>query len=331
MIVLKNKVFAVGHRQELSYFQLDTLTAINEAEIILIDFGHFRSASTKYLQGLIFSGKEIYIDSTYELIEESVLLKIQELSNIQQISYFYNPRRNTELVNSLISKGLKCFPEQYFIEYAERYIPVVDDIMPAKDFLCLTGKITPERTYLVSLLSKFNLLDSGYVSFFNAESIDQTFDSVSIEDSYRSYISEPAKQIIKDEMAKIKLPLTVDQPLLTGELSHSKLFNASLYEAVDFVIVPETGGSLGPWQEFFVTEKTIKCILTNKKFIPVGNQYFLKNLKDYYLTRHNRDISDLVNWYDDSFDSIPTTEKRIEEIVNIVKNTVESRNNGEQQ
>ena len=132
-------------------------------------------------------------------------------------------------------------------------------------------------------------------------------------------------------MAKIKLPLTVDQPLLTGELSHSKLFNASLYEAVDFVIVPETGGSLGPWQEFFVTEKTIKCILTNKKFIPVGNQYFLKNLKDYYLTRHNRDISDLVNWYDDSFDSIPTTEKRIEEIVNIVKNTVESRNNGEQQ
>ena len=166
MIVLKNKVFAVGHRQELSYFQLDTLTAINEAEIILIDFGHFRSASTKYLQGLIFSGKEIYIDSTYELIEESVLLKIQELPNIQQISYFYNPRRNTELVNSLISKGLKCFPEQYFIEYAERYIPVVDDIMPAKDFLCLTGKITPERTYLVSLLSRI-VIDHIYQNLQN--------------------------------------------------------------------------------------------------------------------------------------------------------------------
>jgi hypothetical protein len=327
VIILKNKVFAVGHWQELSFFQLNTLTAINEAEIILFDFTSFNSASIKYLQGLIFLGKEIYIDSTYELIEESVLLKIQRLRNIQQISYFYNPRSNgnlTKRVNSLISKGLKCFPAQYFIDYPERYIPVVNGIMPAKDFLCLTGKITAERTYLVSLLSKFDLLDSGYVSFFNTESVDQEFDSSSIYDSYRSNLSEPAKQIIKDEMSKIKLPLTVDQPLLTKYLSHSKLFNASLYAAVDFVIVPETGGSL-THNEFFVTEKTIKCILTNKKFIPVGSQYFLKNLKEYYLTQHNRDISALVNWYDDSFDSIQTTEKRIEQIVNIVKNTVESK------
>jgi hypothetical protein len=327
VIVLKNSVFAIGHWEELSFFQLTNLTSIEEAKIVLFDFNNFSLASTEYLQNLIFSGKEIYIDSTYELIEESVLLKIQKLTNIQQVRYFYNPRSNSNLsnlLNDLSSKGLKCFPAQYFIDYAERYTPVVNGVMPAKDFLCLTGKITSERTYLISLLSKFNLLDSGYVSFFNTESVDQTFDSSSIYDSYRSNLSEPAKQIIKDEISKIKLPLIVDQPLLTKDLSHSKLFNASLYAAVDFVIVPETKGSL-KYNEFFVTEKTIKCILTNKKFIPVGSQYFLKNLKDYYLTHHNRDISALVDWYDDSFDSIQTAEKRIEQIVNIVKDTVESK------
>jgi hypothetical protein len=327
MIVLNNKVFSKGHWKELSFFQLDNVTSIDAAEIVLIDFTKFIVLPTEYLQNLILLGKKIYIDSTYELLEESVLLKIQQLKNIHKIYYFYNPRNfnsTDKLLSILTAKGLKCFPAQYFIDYAERYTPVSNTELPPKDFLCLTGKITPERTYLVSLLSKFNLLDNGYVSFFNTDSVDQTFDSSSIYDSYRSNLSEPAKQIIKDEMSKITLPLTVDQPLLTKDLSHSKSFNASLYAAVDFVIVPETKGSL-TYNEFFVTEKTIKCILTNKKFIPIGSQYFLKNLKAYYKTKHNTDISNLVDWYDDSFDSVQTTEKRIEQIVNIVKDAVESK------
>jgi hypothetical protein len=267
----------------------------------------------------------IYIDSTYELIEACVLDKIQKLKSLKQVYYFYHPR-NVNRVDNLLyickSKGLNCFPSQYFIDHGTKYQPDLSgEKLTKKHFLCLTGKITPYRTFLIALLSKFNLLDYGYVSFFH-NAVDKNFDNGITDNYLNSNLSSYAKNIIKEELNKIKLPLIVDEPNLSRSLSHKKTFNAVPYQAVNFVIVPETNGSL-TYNEFFVTEKTIKCVLTNKKFIPVASQHFLKNLKEYYKLL-DTDISNLVDWYDNSFDILPSTEERIERIVEIVKNTIES-------
>ncbi len=93
-------------------------------------------------------------------------------------------------------------------------------------------------------------------------------------------MSSRAKKIIRKELKQIQLPIVADDNLFGDNLSHTKDFNAELYDAVDFVVVPETYGCTNN-DNFFPTEKTIKCILMNKKFIVVGNQYFLKNLKKY--------------------------------------------------
>jgi hypothetical protein len=126
-------------------------------------------------------------------------------------------------------------------------------------------------------------------------------------------------------MKKLKLPLVADTNQFNMQISHTKKFNAELYNAVDFVIVPETTGCTMQ-DNFFPTEKTVKCILMNKKFIPLASKGFLRNLKRYYMTEFNKDISHLTDWCDTSFDDITDLEKRTKMVVNIVAHEI-SKNN----
>lgn len=133
---------------------------------------------------------------------------------------------------------------------------------------------------------------------------------------------------IRDELKKMNLPLVADTTHFSYKISHTKEFNAALYNAVDFVIVPETTRCTMNGN-FFPTEKTIKCINLNKKFIPIASKGFIKNLKKYYKDNFNKDISNLTDWCDTSFDDIISLEERIKRVVKRVANEISnySKNN----
>jgi hypothetical protein len=190
--------------------------------------------------------------------------------------------------------------------------------MPKKHYLCLTGKVNPSRTFLIALLSKYNLLQYGHVSYFGEDYTDKNFDKQKIDD-YKNdpFLSANAKEFIRKELTQIKLPIIADTMQFNAEISHTKMFNAELYSAVDFVVVPETTGCT-IHGNFFPTEKTVKCINLNKKFIPIASVRYLKKLKAYYKDNFDKDISHLTDWCDTSFDNITNLEKRTITVVKTI-------------
>lgn len=327
---LSKKTFPLHHNLNLSFFRLTNITSFEDANIILIDFNTFDTLSDTDVDQYINSNKIIYIDGTYELIEDSILKKLDRFPKLNSVYYFCNPRNNRysrDLLLKLRQKGLTCVPNQYFIKYASFYQPSINSTpMPKKSYLCLTGKVNPSRTFLISLLSKYNLLKHGYVSYFGEDYTAENFNGEIIDD-YRdaSFLSPLSKSFIRDELTKIDLPLVADTSYFFDKISHTKEYNVALYNAVDFVIVPETHGCAIAGN-FFPTEKTIKCINLNKKFIPVASKGFLKNLKKYYKDNFNKDISNLTDWCDTSFDDMISLEERIKRVVKIAANEISNYN-----
>lgn len=307
----------------LSFIQVSNLVSDKEAKIVLFDQLEFNFSPVEVIQAYLDLDKELYIDSTYELMESTTVFKICELKNIDKITYFYNPRTSTDLnqtIELLKIKGLTCVPRQYFADYMNVYEPVYEDKLVNKTFLCLNGKLTAERIFLVSLLSQYNLLQHGYVSLFDEK--NNLFECEPVEDIVNnSTFSTGAKTSMLSEFNKLSLPLTVDTDIMSPEISHSRQFNRDIYDAVDFAIVPETTGNVTRG-EFFITEKTIKCILTNTKFIAVACLFYIKQLKEYFYTNFNKDISHLTDWCDTSYDEIENTEERIKKVVEIAHSLV---------
>jgi hypothetical protein len=327
MICVKDKAFSPGINS-LGFFKLNNLSSETDAEVIIIDTYHFVNMHNDDIQYYLDSNKCVYIDSTYEMMEQNILEKISVLNNIHNIYYFYNPRKNennNQLLILLRERGLNCISRQHFIDNASVYEPYYQNSLPNKKYACLTGKLNISRIFLVSLLSKYNLLDHGHVSFFNTDSIDKNFtqssDIKTLIDSSKFSIEN--KYIMNGETARIRLPLVVDSNVLDSKLSHERMFNASIYDSVDFVIVPETEGNVLR-EEFFVTEKTIKCILMNKKFVAIASRFFIKKLKEYYMNNFSKDISHLTDWCDTSYDEIESLEERIEKVVEIVNSQVKN-------
>jgi len=334
---LNKKTFPLHHNSGLSFLQLTNITSFQDAEAVLIDFNTFSSMKDKEIRWYINSKKIIYIDGTYEFLNNTVLEILENLSNILQcdlgaVHYFCNPVNHERLSQyplllKLTQKGLICTPDHYFIRYSNIYQPDINaDTLPKQRYLCLTGKLNPSRTFLIALLSKYNLLQYGHVSYFGEDGIDKEFDTQKI-DHYKTanFLSLPAKYIIRVEMKKLKLPLVADINQFNIKVSHTKKFNAELYSAVDFVIVPETTGCTLDGN-FFPTEKTVKCINLNKKFIPIASVGYLKKLKAYYKDNFDKDISHLTDWCDTSFDNITDLEKRIMMVVKTVAHEISKSN-----
>ena len=330
---LNKKIFPLHHNSSLSFLQLTNITSFQDAEAVLISFNTFSSMEDKEIYNYINSKKIIYIDGSYEVLSTIVLEKLNKVplnQRLNSVCYFCNPTNNTydqTLLLKLRQRGLICDPDQFFINYANIYQPDINAAtMPKQRYLCLTGKLNPSRTFLIALLSKYNLLQYGHVSYFGEDYIDKDFDPRKIDDyKTENFLSPSAKNVIEDEMKKLKLPLVADTNQFNMEISHTKKFNAELYSAVDFVIVPETTGCTLDGN-FFPTEKTVKCINLNKKFIPIASVGYLKKLKAYYKDNFDKDISHLTDWCDTSFDNITDLEKRIMMVVKTVAHEISKSN-----
>jgi len=170
----------------------------------------------------------------------------------------------------------------------------------------------------VSYLSYYDLIKDGYISYFGESHVDKNFDIHSINDVFNLSLTPEQQEKIQIGLSKIKLPLILDEQFLTKDVSHSFFYPGYYYNLVDFVLVCETNQY--PRDDiFFVTEKTTKAIDLNKRILVQGTKNFINNLKSYYFTHMNKDISHLTDWCDISYDKATGVE-RIEFITNIIKN-----------
>lgn len=329
-MIINKKTFISEPYNQLGFLRFPNETTLIDAEVVVYDIHEFVLTSHKKIDNLIRNGKSIYIDGTWEKLEPIVLEKIDGLLEINSVHYFYCPKASEDhsqvLLSKLIQRGLVCVPKQYFINYANYYKPAVNSApMPRKSYLCLTGKVNPTRTFLIALLSEYKLLQHGHVSYFGENHTDPNFDLHKIDEfNNADYLSHEAKRRIRKELKQIKLPIIADVNKFDGTISHTKVFNAWLYFAVDFVIVVETFGCTNS-EDFFPTEKTSKCILMNKKFIPIASKGFLRKLKSYYMSEFNKDISHLTDWCDTSFDNESSLEERVKRVVEVSHNEINKR------
>ena len=331
-MILTEPTFFYGGRKfpfdvTLSFIKSSNIVeTVEEATCVVFDVVTFPFLDTKngILTDLIKTNKKIILDSTYELLWEPILLKMLEMQNLNNVEYYCIERRPDyaeETISKCIDLGLKIYQSQYFADYQEYFKPLVsDNIIEKKKYVLYTGKTRPERTLLVSLLAQCDLLGYGYVSYFGDDyneyykngKIEHVFDLLQVAEN------ENLKTKVKEGISKLRLPLKIDVEKLSYGTAHSKNFNADYYLASEFAVVCETNYD----HDFFITEKTTKSILLNKKFLVYGSLNYVSKLKEYYHRKFNRDISHLTDWCDLSYDSEPNKGKRAELIVEQIKNNV---------
>ena len=105
----------------------------------------------------------------------------------------------------------------------------------------------------------------------------------------------------------------------THGITHTRFYNGDYYKVVDFVIVVESDVSEGL---HFITEKTMKCIQQDKKFILLASKGSLANLKHEVKEHLNLDITHLTDWCDISYDEIGNIWERLDKIINITKDKI---------
>jgi hypothetical protein len=163
------------------------------------------------------------------------------------------------------------------------------------------------RAYFVNKLYQNNLIDYGFISFFenpyldsflqNSERYDElelNFDDIkSIKDNYKNYT-----------------PMIIDNPD-SNEVAdyHNFLSRSKEYEESYFTIVSETNAKS---DYCFITEKTTKPIMNLHPFVVLGNPHTLKVLKKYGFKTFDR-------WWDESYDNEFNFKTRSNMVLNIVK------------
>lgn len=329
-MILDDSVFVYGGRKdfdyEISFFHVPNITeSIESCNIILIPGWTFFSISFDDFKNLLESNKKIILDFTYELIDQNLVARLIKYEYLGNVEYYCNDRGldyELENVSTCLEKGLKLYKSQFFIDNQHEYYPIFKKLnVLQKKFVMYTGKTRPERTLMVALLSYNNLLDYGYVSYFG-DTHNLYYKNEKVIDVYKLEDVKNDNQLyekVKFGIEKLSIPLTIDVNKLSYETSHSKNFLANYYQASDFAVVLETEYD----NNFFVTEKTIKCILCDKKFIVFACQGFVKKLKDYYLNKLGIDISHLTDWCDTSYDNEPNKIRRAELIIEEVKRQIE--------
>ena len=87
--------------------------------------------------------------------------------------------------------------------------------------------------------------------------------------------------------------------------SKTTYFNASFLEKSFVYVITET---VSEYPYPYLSEKTWKTILCKIPFMIVGSQHSLKQLKEFGFKTFD-------NWWDESYDNLPTTKERISHIV----------------
>jgi hypothetical protein len=163
------------------------------------------------------------------------------------------------------------------------------------------------RSYFLNKLYKENLIDKGYISFF---------ENPHFENFVNNSNQYPQLNLEYEDILDIKnnyknyYPLIIDNN--DGEKVadfHNFLSRKDEYENSYFTIVSETNAES---KYCFITEKTTKPIMNLHPFIIMGNPKILSVLKSYGFKTFNK-------WWDESYDDEMDFKTRTQMILNIVK------------
>lgn len=164
------------------------------------------------------------------------------------------------------------------------------------------------RAYFVNELYKLNLLDRGYVSFFENSHLEsflehsheypqlglESGDLIDIKNNYKNYY-----------------PLFIDESNSEKVADfHNFLSRRDEYEKSYFTIISETNAES---KYNFITEKTIKPIMNLHPFVVLGNPHTLKILKSFGFNTFDK-------WWDESYDNEFDFKTRTKMVLQIVNN-----------
>ena len=219
----------------------------------------------------------------------------------------------------LNNPSVSIIEEPFFLKYNHYYTPKRSKKeIKKKKFLYMVGKAKFPRVCLLGLLSYYNLLDDAHYSYFGDGELNMS-NEININ-YFETEASEIQKKRVRVGLNEIKIPTILDVAKFDYNVSHSREFNADFYDAVDFVIVPESHINIYASKDapLFITEKIGKCIRLDKKFILLGECGLLKYTKEQAKIHLGKDISHLTDWCDTSYDDIPDLWERIDKIIKIV-------------
>lgn len=327
-MIITGKTFHTSTNTIIEHFTMlrfpDIVEKIDESDAVAFSTYQFNTTLLidKWVKLFKKCGdKRIILDFSCELFSKELydrLLIEENLSNIE--IYISGIPDDIESLDPLINKGAQIIHIPFFLKYLNYYLPLksgkkLDD----RIFLLLVGKLKVERIALVGLLSYYELLSDGYVSFIRGKN---NFSPEGMLDYFKTDSPEDQKNNVRIGLEKIKSDLVLDSRKLTHKISHTRKYNSDYYDHVDFVIVCESDANRNV---NFITEKTGKCIQQNKKFILLGSKGLLSYIRQQAKLHLNKDISPLIDWCDTSYDEIDNTWERVDKIVEIVRNEINIR------
>lgn len=318
--------FSYSHSPLLSFLKFPNETKkIDECETIVVSQYSINSSFISSLSKYIHNGYKVIIDNSAEILglnSIEFILSVGKPENVTVYANSYETSMESD-VQKIIDYGANVIIEPFFISCINYYQPTyTNEIINKKEFLLLCGKSKPTRTSMVGLLSYYDLIKYGHVSFFGDGVINNKSNFFRDKKSdYFDKTNSPDDQKNKVRLGLSKLPskMILDVQDLTHSISHGRKYNGDYYDSVNFVIVVESDIREGM---IFITEKTMKCVQQNKKFIlfaSSGSLSFIKNKVKLYL---NKDITHLTDWCDTSYDNIKDKWERLDKIVNIVKDNI---------
>ena len=328
-MVINELVYIHGfdHQPELSFLKFPNQTKIMEhcETVVVSPYGFDIDLYRKELMDFINDGRKLIIDASTEIIGKLTIdfvLSLEDSSLITVYANTYELEFEND-IKSIRKKSGNIVFLPFFIKYMDQYNPIYsDNNITHKDYLFLSGKSKPLRSSMVGLLSHHNLIDDGHVSFFGDGVTDNSgnfFYDKTLDYQNEVGISESQKIMISDGLSKLPKKLVLDVNDLTHGISHTRFYNGDYYRVVDFVIVVESDVSEGL---HFITEKTMKCIQHDKKFILLASKGSLTNLKHDVKEHLNLDITHLTDWCDTSYDEISNIGDRLVKIISIVKDKI---------
>ena len=257
----------------------------------------------------------IIIDATVELLADEIVEMLLTLPNIEKIYVYANGIRDIELRSKIVHSNINYIEKSFFIEYLHYYTPENNKTQNTKEkrkFLLLTGKPKIERSIFVKKLIEKGLHNYGYISYFGVKQ-DSNF---CVDDTPVSLLTTKYKTEVEKFFSKYGSNFILDTRKFTYEISHSRSYEKQYYDLVDFVIVLESDVKS---PVIFHTEKTTKPLQLNKKIVILNKQGALNDLKYKMQKIHNRDITNLTDWVDITYDSVTDIEEKIDLLIGIIE------------
>jgi hypothetical protein len=180
----------------------------------------------------------------------------------------------------------------------------------------ITGNSRVYRSLFVAELEKHNLLNFGHVSYSNVCPVHNNY-QISLQHAKEKYnIPNEYIKEVQSNLDAINFPLRIDKK---GEITNGSQTLDPIPELMESFLHVVTETCF--WDNrTHLTEKIFKPIVAQQPFVLLGCKDNLKYLRSYGFKTFDA-------WWDESYDQLEDPIKRIQAVVNIIKDVCNTPNN----